>query len=110
MNFVELEEYRTHDGGAPFSDWLLQLRNVMGRVRIARRLTRLRAALLGDAKPVGGGVIELREDFGPGYRIYCARHGATLIVLLAGGAKRTQQKDIERAQIYWQDWKRRKAR
>lgn len=110
MNSVELEEYRTSDGRTPFSDWLHQLRDVRGRARIDRRLIRLRAGLYGDAKPVGGGVIELREDFGLGYRIYCARHGATLLVLLAGGDKRTQQRDIEHAQIYWQDWKRRKAR
>jgi putative addiction module killer protein len=85
------------------------LRDGMARVRIARRLTKLRAGLMGDWKAVGGGVIELREDYGPGYRVYCARHGSALIVLLAGGDKGTQQRDIERAQGYWQDWKRRKA-
>lgn len=107
---IELEEYLAADGAAPFSDWLDELRDGMARARIARRLTRLRAGLLGDWKSVGGGVIELREDYGPGYRVYCARHGSTLIVLLAGGDKRTQRKDIERAQIYWQDWTQRKAR
>lgn len=107
---IELEEYLSSDGEAPFAEWLTQLRDGMARVRIAKRLTRSRAGLMGDWKAVGGGVIELREDYGPGYRIYCARHGMTLIVLLAGGGKRTQQEDIERAQGYWQDWKRRKAR
>jgi putative addiction module killer protein len=110
MTPIELEEYQTPDGAAPFSDWLDGLRDGMARVRIVKRLTRLRAGLMGDWKAAGGGVIELREDFGPGYRVYCARHGTTLIVLLAGGDKRTQQKDIERAQGYWQDWKHRKAR
>lgn len=110
MNPIELEEYRTSDGRTPFLDWRLQLPDGRARASIARRLTRLQAGLFGDAKPVGGGVIELREDFGPGYRVYCARHGATLVVLLAGGDKRTQQKDIERAKSYWQDWKWRKAR
>lgn len=100
----------TADGVAPFSKWLAGLRDGNARARIAKRLTRLRAGLMGDTKAVGGGVIELREDYGPGYRVYCARHGAMLIVLLAGGDKRTQQQDIERAQNYWQDWKRRKAR
>jgi putative addiction module killer protein len=109
MTSVELEEYQTADGALPFSEWLDGLRDGMARVRIARRLTRLQAGLLGDWKPVGGGVIELREDYGPGYRVYCARHGSTLIVLLAGGDKRTQQKDLERAQGYWQDWKQRGA-
>jgi putative addiction module killer protein len=107
---IELEEYLTADGTAPFADWLDQLRDGMARVRIANRLTRVRAGLMGDWKAIGGGVMELREDCGPGYRVYCARHGSTLIVLLAGGDKRTQRKDIERAQSYWQDWKQRKAR
>jgi len=110
MTPVELEEYQTADGIAPFSKWLDGLRDGMARVRIARRLTRLQAGLPGDWKPVGGGVIELREDYGPGYRVYCARHGSALIVLLAGGDKRTQQKDVERAQSYWQDWKQRRTR
>lgn len=105
-----LEEYLAADGAAPFTEWLGKLRGGMARVRIAKRLTRLRAGLMGDWRAVGGGgVIELREDYGPGNRVYCAHHGATLIVLLAGGDKRTQQKDIERAQGYWQDWKQRKA-
>ena len=108
MSF-ELEQYLSTDGDAPFTDWLEQLRDSMARVRVAKRLTKLRAGLMGDWKVVGGGVIELREDYGPGYRVYCALHGTTLIVLLAGGDKRTQQKDIERAQSYWQDWKQRKA-
>lgn len=107
---IELEEYATEENRRPFSEWLDSLGDGQGRVRIGRRLMRLRAGLTGDWKAVGGGVIELREDYGPGYRVYCARHGSTLIVLLAGGDKRTQQKDIEHAQGYWQDWKRRKTR
>lgn len=107
---IELEEYLTADGAAPFSKWLDGLRDSTARVRIAKRLTRLRVGLMGDTEAVGSGVIELREDYGPGYRVYCAKHGSTLVVLLAGGDKRTQQKDIEHAQSYWQDWKQRKAR
>jgi putative addiction module killer protein len=109
MDTVELEEYVAPDGRRPFSEWLDALRDAQARVRIVRRLTRMRAGLFGDSKAVGGGVLELREDYGPGYRVYCARHGNALIVLLAGGSKRTQQQDIEHAQDYWQDWKRRKA-
>lgn len=109
MNAIGLEEYLSATGEAPFSEWLEGLRDSTARVRIANRLTRLQAGLMGDCKGVGGGVFELREDHGPGYRVYCARHGTRLIVLLAGGDKRTQSKDIERAQSYWQDWKRRKA-
>jgi putative addiction module killer protein len=86
-----------------------RLRDSMVRVRIARRLTRVQAGLLGDWKPARGGVMELREDFGPGYRLYCARHGARVIVLLDGSDQRTRQRNIERAQAYWQDWQRRRA-
>lgn len=107
---MEIEEYQSEDGDVPFSAWLDGLRDGMGRGRILKRLTKLRAGLMGDWKMVGGGVMELREDHGPGYRIYCARHGLMLIVLLAGGDKKTQQQDIEYAQNYWQDWKRRQAR
>ena len=107
---VELHEYVTGDGRTPFAEWLAELTDGMARVRVIKRLTRLRAGLMGDWKALGGGVIELREAYGPGYRIYCARHGDALIVLLAGGDKRTQQRDIRRAQGYWQDWKTRQGR
>ena len=107
MEPVALVEYVAADGHAPFTAWLDGLRDGLARVRVARRLTRAQAGLLGDWKAVGNGVIELREDYGPGYRIYCARHGAALLVLLAGGDKRTQDKDIENAKAYWQEWKRR---
>ena len=75
MSSVELQEYLSATGEAPFSEWLDGLRDSMARVRIAKRLTRLQAGLMGDCKSVGGGVVELREDYGPGYRVYCARHG-----------------------------------
>lgn len=89
MTPVELGEYQTADGVSPFSEWLGGLRDGMARVRIARRLSRLTrlTGLLGDWKSVGGGEIELREDYEPGYRVYYARHGAALIVPLAGGDK-----------------------
>lgn len=63
--------------------------------------------LFGDTKPVGEGVLELREDIGPGYRVYIGRHGAALVILLCGGDKRSQDKDIQLAKEYWMDWKRR---
>lgn len=65
--------------------------------RIAQRIVRLQAGLIGDAKPVGDGVSELRVDHGPGYRIYFVQRGRVLIILLCGGDKRSQRRDIARA-------------
>ena len=71
------------------------------------RIRRLESGNFGDCKSVGAGVLELRVDVGPGYRLYCARRGVDLVVLLCGGDKRGQSADIERAKDYWSDWKRR---
>ncbi len=85
-------------GGRPiFFDWLTGLKDVQGRARIAKRLDRLADGNFGDAKPVGGGVSELRFTFGPGYRVYYVQRGQLIIVLLCGGDKQSQQRDIERA-------------
>jgi len=81
-----------------FSRWLADLRDAKARVRIQARLLRVRQGNLGDVKSVGEGVLELRIDYGPGYRIYCIRQGANIIVLLAGGDKTSQSKDIQAAQ------------
>lgn len=80
-----------------FADWLGRLKDRSARSRIQVRLDRLALGLAGDVKPVGGGVSELRVDYGPGYRVYFTRHGRELVMLLVGGDKRTQARDIERA-------------
>jgi putative addiction module killer protein len=80
-----------------FSTWLRGLHDRQARARIQIRIDRLQLGLAGDVKPVGEGVSELRIDYGPGYRIYFTRRGQALIVLLAGGDKRTQNKDIKTA-------------
>lgn len=81
-----------------FQDWLDRLRDVRAQVRIAARLRQAEAGNLGDWKPVGSGVCEMRVDFGPGYRLYFSRQGNVLIVMLAGGNKSSQTRDIRRAQ------------
>ena len=80
-----------------FARWLAGLRDAQAKARIARRLARLARGNVGDAKPVGGGVSELRFHFGPGYRVYFVRHGDRVILLLAGGIKSTQDRDIRTA-------------
>lgn len=80
-----------------FTDWLDGIADDRDRRRIAIRLARVEAGLTGDAEPVGQGVSELRLHFGPGYRVYFARHGDELIWLLCGGDKSTQPRDIKRA-------------
>jgi putative addiction module killer protein len=77
-----------------FARWLDDLADSRAAARIAQRLVRLEAGLLGDVKPIGGGVSELRVDYGPGYRLYFTQPGRTLIVLLCGGDKRQQDRDI----------------
>jgi putative addiction module killer protein len=83
---------------AGFRDWLDGLKDRPAQVRIAQRIVRLQGGLFGDAKPVGGGVSELRIDHGPGYRVYFTQRGSVVVILLCGGDKRTQAKDIRRAQ------------
>ena len=80
-----------------FAAWFRDLRDRRARARIQVRIDRLSLGNAGDAKPVGEGVSELRIDYGPGYRVYFVRRGAALIVLLAGGNKRTQARDIKTA-------------
>ena len=80
-----------------YARWLDGLRDVRARARVLVRVERLAAGNPGDVRPVGEGVSELRIDYGPGYRVYFKRQGGRLVVLLAGGDKRTQDRDIETA-------------
>lgn len=82
---------------AHFSDWINSLRDLRAVARINARIGRLRLGNFGDAKSIGDGVSELRIDYGPGYRVYFTRRGETVVILLCGGAKGSQARDIERA-------------
>jgi putative addiction module killer protein len=88
-----------------FDDWLRGLRDLQGRARIDMRLKRLAAGNPGDVRPVGDGVSELRIDVGPGYRVYYATRGEEFVLLLAGGDKSTQKRDIKAALALWKAWK-----
>ncbi len=97
--------YKTLAGKSPFTDWLKGLRDLETRVRIRKRLRQIELGLLGDTKFLGDGVFELRFFFGPGYRIYYGKEGDTIVVLLCGGDKSTQTKDIETAKRYWKEYR-----
>jgi putative addiction module killer protein len=99
----ELRYYRDRAGRLPFDDWLASLRSKDAVASVTDRLARLKRGLFGDCKPLGEGVLEFRIDLGPGYRGYFARSGRTVVLLLCGGDKRTQDRDIARAKDYWRD-------
>lgn len=106
---IELLRYQREDGRIPFAEWLEALRDKVAQARIRVRLRQVQAGNFGDSEPVGEGVIELRIHVGAGYRVYCARHGKTVVLLLCGGDKGSQAADIKRAKELWSEWKRRQA-
>lgn len=89
----------------PFTDWLNGLRDQKGRRAVLQRIGRLEQGLYGDCEPVGGGVLELRMFLGPGYRIYFGEEDDHIVVLLCGGSKQAQSKDIKTAKTYWKEYK-----
>ena len=99
-----LRYYQTGNGKTPFEEWLTGLKDAIGSTRINRRLDRLASGQRGDSEPVGEGVFELRIHFGPGYRVYYAEHGQEVVILLYGGSKGSQRRDIDRAIDYWKDY------
>ncbi len=88
-----------------FEQWLRSLQDRAARVRIQARIDRLIDGHLGDCKPVGDGVSEMRIFDGPGYRLYFIQQGGTVVVLLCGGDKSSQERDIERAKALAKDWR-----
>ncbi len=101
----EIERYVTADGQIPFDNWFDSIRVSKTQTIISKRLDRVRMGNLGDYRSVGGGVFELRIDYGRGYRIYFGQVGTTIVLLLCGGDKSSQIKDIRQAQEYWRDYR-----
>ena len=101
----EIWHYLTASGRNVFDDWLGSLKDKDAEGQIAVRLNRLKAGNFGDCRSVGGGVWELRIDYGPGYRVYYAISGKTVVLLLCGGDKRTQSGDMARAKAFWADYR-----
>ena len=107
MPVIEIGEFVDARGSSPFARWVSQL-DRHAAARVATALYRMEIGNLSNAKGVGGGVLEYRIDFGPGYRIYFGRDGDALIILLGGGTKVRQQRDIEAAVALWREYRRSK--
>ncbi len=103
---TEIRKYRRPDGVAPFDRWIAKLRDARAKARILVQLDRLKLGLPGDWKAVGEGVFELRIVEGKGYGVYFAREGKSVVILLCGGDKSTQGRDIELAKTYWREYRR----
>ena len=104
---VEVREYLDRSGHSPFAVWSDRL-NREAAAKVAAALARIQQGNFSSAKGVGAGVYEYRIDFGPGYRIYFGKDGERLVILIGGGTKKRQSKDIQAAQACWADYKRRK--
>ncbi|CAC5345551.1 hypothetical protein PA905_36430 [Planktothrix agardhii CCAP 1459/11A] len=100
----EIQRYVTPEGKVPFAEWLDSLRDRKARLKIQTKLRRIHLGNWGDYRSLGEGVYEFKINYGPGYRIYFGQVGLTLILLLCGGDKSTQQQDIEKAKEYWRNY------
>ena len=112
MTSYEVRHYTTETGVDPFGEWVHGLRDRKAAAKISSRIDRLALGNFGDHRALDGGVYELRVDWGPGCRVYFGRVGKVILLLLRGGDKATQQKDIEHAKAYLNDYqtRTRKAR
>ena len=104
---IEVVHYVGDDGADYFDHWLRR-QSADTRARIQTRIDRIELGNLGDHRSVGKGVLELRIHFGPGYRVYFGRDGDALVILLGGGTKRRQSRDIEAAQFRWDSYQQEK--
>src|SRR5215475_7288288 len=102
----QVENYVRADGSCPFEEWMGSLRDQRARAKIRTRIARVRLGNLGNCEPVGAGVMELKIDYGPGYRVYFGQVETKLVILLCGGDKGSQRADIRRAIEYWEDYKK----
>ncbi len=101
----EIREYVTIEGRRPFSEWFESLRDRCAKVLIDTRIANVERGTLGNSRSVGAGVFELKIYYGPGYRIYFGKEQNRIILLLCGGTKSGQNKDIKKAQQYWKEYR-----
>ena len=104
---MDIREYESEAGRSPFGEWFEDL-DVMAAARVTTAVTRLGLGNSSQVKGVGSGTFELKIDFGPGYRVYFAKDGEHVVILLGGGTKQRQQNDISLAIGRWEDYKQRK--
>ena len=110
MEEIEIEIYETITGNRPFETWFKKIRENYTRAKILTRLDRLKLGNFGDCKTLQAGVCELRIHYGPGIRIYYGKIGNKVILLLCGGDKSSQSKDITKAKEYLKDYQSRETR
>lgn len=103
-----MEYYYRHDGKTPFKEWLYGLKDWDGRAKIRNYLDRLESGNFNNTKFLGNGVYELKIHFGPGYRVYFGLANSKTVLLILGGDKKTQPKDIEKAKKCWKEYKEKK--
>lgn len=108
MADISILHYRTLEDRFPYREWVESIPDKAARAAVLARVDRLAFGTFGDWKAVGEGVCELRVHLGAGYRVYFGRDGKTVVILLCGGEKRSQDADIRRAKRYWKDYEARK--
>ncbi|MGB8701458.1 MAG: type II toxin-antitoxin system RelE/ParE family toxin [Thermosynechococcaceae cyanobacterium] len=107
VNPKQIVFYADEDGNEPFQVWIDNLHDKQGRRRIINRLFRVQQGNYGDVEPIGEGLSELRLFFGPRYRVYFGEDTGDIVVILCGGDKSSQGRDIEDAKTYWKEYKNR---
>jgi putative addiction module killer protein len=101
---IEIRTFQTKDDKVPFDEWLMGIKDRQTRARIETRIDRLSLGNFGQCSSAREGVSELKIDFGPGYRVYFGRDGDTLVILLGGGKKDSQDADMKLARQYWREY------
>ncbi len=104
---IEVRYFIRNDDRSPFDEWFAEV-DLFAGAKVAKAIARIEQGNLSNLKSLRGGLFEYKIDFGPGYRLYLGRDGDKLIILLTGGTKKRQQRDIETAAAFWQEYKRTK--
>lgn len=104
---IRIKQYLDEDGGSPFEEWFQELNGVAAAI-VTKSIYKLELGNFSNVEGVGGGVYELKIHFGPGYRVYFGEEGNEIVILLCGGTKKKQSRDIEKARDCWKKYKKRK--